>query len=142
MNYQQKVCTAADVRALYEKVIANPAIKRYRGYTATRSYAWDPEHGEYIKREGEVWFGNPAYDEAFVPEGVATADSAELLDEQLGEKEKQLTALKVKCEQQSAQIEKLEASLAERDEELAHVTESLNTLRAALVRVMQLMPAE
>ena len=142
MNYQEKVCTAADVRALYERVIANPAIKRYRGYTATRSYAWDPDRGEYIKREGEVWFGNPAFDEAYVPEGTSAPQTAELLDEQLGEKEKLIAALDAKCEQQNVRIELLEKSLAEREQTLETIKDSFDSLRAALAQVMKLIPAE
>lgn len=62
MNYQERVVTRADVRALYEKVIANPVIKKYRGYTQRNSYGWDPAAEDYVKKEGEAWFDNPAYD--------------------------------------------------------------------------------
>ena len=61
MKYQEKVSTRADVRALFEKVKANPAVAQYRGYTETKSYGWDEEAGDYVKCEGEVWFKNPAY---------------------------------------------------------------------------------
>ena len=70
MNYQEKVSTRADVRALYEKVIANPAIQSYRGYTESKSYGWDAAADDYIKRDGEVFFENPAYDADFIPEGA------------------------------------------------------------------------
>ena len=62
MNYQEKVSTRAEVRALYERVIQDPTIARYRGYTAANSYGWNEAAGDYCKREGEVWFENPAYD--------------------------------------------------------------------------------
>ena len=142
MNYQEKVCTAADVRALYERVIANPAIKRYRGYTATRSYAWDPEREEHIKREGEVWFGNPAYDESFVPEGNPASDSAELLEELLNEKEKLIAALDAKCEKQRFEIEALQKDLHDRAEALDGIKASLLALRGALAQVMNLIPED
>lgn len=61
MNYQEKVSTRADVRALYERVIKQPNIERYRGYTSKNSYGWDAEVDDYIKKSGEVWFDNPAY---------------------------------------------------------------------------------
>ena len=93
MNYQEKVCTRADVRALYEKVIANPAIQSYRGYTESKSYGWDVDADDYVKRDGEVWFENPAYDADFIPEGVSDGGNAELLDEQLAEKEQQIMDL-------------------------------------------------
>lgn len=62
MNYQEKVSTRADVRALYERVIKQPNIKMYRGYTNTNSYAWDNEAEDYVKVNGEFWFPNPNYD--------------------------------------------------------------------------------
>lgn len=62
MNYQEKVCTRADVRALYKRVIKQPNIKMYRGYTNTNSYAWDNEAEDYVKVNGEFWFPNPNYD--------------------------------------------------------------------------------
>ena len=62
MNYQEKVSTRAEVRALYDKVIKQPNIKMYRGYTSTNSYAWDSEAEDYGKCEGEFWFPNPSYD--------------------------------------------------------------------------------
>ena len=56
MNYQERVNTRADVRALYEKVLADPTISHYRGYTATKSYGWNAAADDYCKRDGEVWF--------------------------------------------------------------------------------------
>ena len=93
MNYQEKVSTRADVRALYEKVIANPAIARYRGYTESKSYGWDAAAEDYVKQDGEVWFENPAFDATYVPEGNAGSENAELLDEQLAEREEQIKEL-------------------------------------------------
>ena len=61
MNYQEKVSTRQDVRVLFEKVKANPAVARYRGYTETKSYGWDEAADDYVKCEGEVWFDNPSY---------------------------------------------------------------------------------
>lgn len=61
MNYQERVSTRADVRALYEKVIADPTIRCYRGYTDTKSYGWDAVQDDYIKKSGEVFFENPSY---------------------------------------------------------------------------------
>ena len=105
MNYQEKVSTRADVRALYEKVIANPAIKAYRGYTESKSYGWDAVRGDYDKRDGEVWFENPSFDESFVPEGESAGNDAELLDEKLCE-----------CEEQIAQLERLVGELEDANE--------------------------
>ncbi len=118
MNYQERVSTRADVRALYEKVLANPAVARYRGYTESKSYGWDADAEDYIKKEGEVWFENPAYDAGFIPEGVCTDSDAELLDEQL-----------VKCE---SKIEELEAENAVLEEE---ITELEGRLTAAMETV-------
>ena len=118
MNYQERVSTRADVRALYEKVLANPAVARYRGYTESKSYGWDADAEDYIKKEGEVWFENPAYDAGFIPEGVCTDSGAELLDEQL-----------VKCE---SKIEELEAENAVLEEE---ITELEGRLTAAMETV-------
>ena len=142
MNYQERVSTATDVRALFDRVKQNPAIEKYRGYTDSKSYGWDPIADCYIKREGEVWFGNPAFDETYVPEGVATNGSAELLDEQLAEKERLLAALDARCEQQRKQIETLSTSLAQREEMLESIQASMGALRNALSQVMQLMPTE
>ncbi len=132
MNYQQKVSTRADVRALYEKVIENPAIRRYRGYTETKSYGWDAESDDYVKREGEVWFENPAYDGEYIPEGVADTATAELLDEQLANKERQIVELEAKRLEMATRLEQLKEALkiceAERDEArttLAQLKESL-----------------
>lgn len=64
MKYQERVSTIGDIRALYEKVIADPTIEQYRGYTTTKSYGWDEDVGDYVKANGERWFYNPAYEPA------------------------------------------------------------------------------
>ena len=93
MNYQEKVSTRADVRALYEKVIANPVIARYRGYTESKSYGWDAEAEDYIKQDGEVWFDNPSFDASFEVAVGSDCEATELLDEQLAEREEQIREL-------------------------------------------------
>ena len=149
MNYQEKVCTRADVRALYEKVVANPAIQSYRGYTESKSYGWDTATDDYIKRDGEVWFENPAYDADFIPEGVSDGGNAELLDEQLAEKEQQIMDLEDQIDDLEEENEMLElrageaearakAAENERDEAKAALIE----LRRALILVGELAQAK
>ena len=140
MNYQEKVSTRADVRALYEKVIENPAIRRYRGYTETKSSGWSVDVDDYIKREGEVWFENPAYDGEYIPEGVADTGSAELLDEQLANKERCIVELEAKRLEMATRIEQLKEALrvceAERDKArstLAQLKETLSFTRTLLL---------
>lgn len=65
MLYQEKVSTRGDVHSLYERVKQDPTISRYRGYTATKSYGWDEDVGDFIKADGERWFENPCYDPDF-----------------------------------------------------------------------------
>ena len=149
MNYQEKVCTRADVRALYEKVVANPAIQSYRGYTESKSYGWDTSADDYVKRDGEVWFENPAYDADFIPEGVSDGGNAELLDEQLAEKEQQIMDLEDQIDDLEEENEMLElrageaearakAAENERDEAKAALIE----LRRALILVGELAQAK
>ena len=149
MNYQEKVSTRADVRALYEKVIANPAIQSYRGYTESKSYGWDVAADDYIKRDGEVFFENPAYDADFIPEGACESDDAELLDEQLAEKEQQIIDLEDRISDLEDENEMLEQSAAhaqakakaaenERDEAKAALIE----LRRALALLRELTDAK
>lgn len=146
MNYQEKVSTRADVRALYERVTANPAVRRYRGYTESKSYGWDAAADDYVKKDGEVWFDNPAYDATFVPEGMVDSADAELLDEQLAEREAQIAELEKDLAALEAENEELEqrvieaeavATAAERERDEAK--ESLSELRRALSAVGQLM---
>jgi hypothetical protein len=149
LNYQEKVCTRADVRALYEKVVANPAIQSYRGYTESKSYGWDVDADDYVKRDGEVWFENPAYDADFIPEGVSDGGNAELLDEQLAEKEQQIMDLEDQIDDLEEENEMLElrageaearakAAENERDEAKAALIE----LRRALILVSELAQAK
>ena len=111
MNYQEKVSTRADVRALYEKVRANPAVVRYRGYTETKSYGWNEEKDDYIKEDGEVWFENPAYDASYVTVGEAEGADAELLDEQLSARDAEIAALIVERDAVRAELAVLRAEL-------------------------------
>ena len=145
MNYQEKVSTRADVRALYEKVIANPAIQSYRGYTESKSYGWDAAADDYIKRDGEVFFENPAYDADFIPEGACESDDAELLDEQLAEKEQRILELSDQIsdlEDENKELElraakadaRADAAEAERDD----AKKALIELRRALVLIGEL----
>ena len=145
MNYQEKVSTRADVRALYEKVQQNPAIRQYRGYTESKSYGWDAAADDYVKKEGEVWFDNPTFDLAFVPEGTPSGESAELLDEQLAELEDQIGDLEETIAALEEENEELErrvveaegiAKAAERERDESR--EALIELRRALVLVGQL----
>ena len=145
MNYQERVSTRADVRALYERVIANPAIARYRGYTDSKSYGWDVAAEEYIKREGEVWFENPAFDATFVPEGTGESENAELLDEQLAEREEQireledaLSAAEVENEELEARVLEAEAVAKAAERERDEAKEALIELRRALALVGEL----
>jgi hypothetical protein len=145
LNYQERVSTRADVRALYERVIANPAIAQYRGYTDSKSYGWDVAAEEYIKREGEVWFENPAFDATFVPEGTGESENAELLDEQLAEREETIKELEESLFEAEREAEELEGRLAEAEalakaaeRERDEAKEALVELRRALLLVGQL----
>ena len=134
MNYQEKVSTRAEVRALYEKVIADPGIARYRGYTATRSYGWDESVGDYIKREGEAWFENPAYDPAHVTEGRVSdsVEQGELLDERLEEAERRAEQLSAENRALLAEAETLRAETAALESKLAEVSDARDGAAAAL----------
>ena len=143
MNYQEKVSTRADVRALYEKVRANPAVARYRGYTESKSYGWDEERDDYVKEEGEVWFENPAYDASFVTVGEADGADAELLDEQLSARDAEIAALLAERDAVRAELaalrEELTASIAARlaaEEKCDMVCGILASLRAVLQTVL------
>ena len=67
MKYQERVSTVEEVKALYERVKENPGIEQYRGYTAERSYGYDPESGEILTHKGEFWYDNPSYDPLYNP---------------------------------------------------------------------------
>ncbi|MBQ3483860.1 MAG: hypothetical protein IJA78_06800 [Clostridia bacterium] len=132
MNYQEKVSTRADVRALYERVIANPAIACYRGYTETKSYGWDVAVDDVIKREGEHWFENPSYDADYVPEGTPTHESAELLDEQLEERDRRIRDLDAERGELCALIDALNEQIAEREHKAEALEHERDDARAAL----------
>lgn len=135
MNYQEKVSTRADVRALYEKVIANPAIQSYRGYTESKSYGWDAAADDYIKRDGEVFFENPAYDADFIPEGACESDDAELLDEQLAEKEQQIIDLEDRISDLEDENEMLEQSAAHAEAKAKAAENERDEAKAALIEL-------
>ena len=88
MNYQEKVRTRADERALYQKEIANPAIRCYRGYTDTKSYGWDALRDDYIKKSGEVFFENPSYDALRVIVQEENRDLEPLVEEESADETK------------------------------------------------------
>ena len=145
MNYQEKVSTRADVRALYEKVIANPAIKQYRGYTDSKSYGWDADAEDYIKRDGEVWFDSPAYDESFVPEGQSAGEGAELLDEKLAACEGQIREMEkligeMEDDNQAWQLRVADAEkrVKEAEQESVQAKEALLEIRRALMLIAEL----
>lgn len=146
MNYQEKVNTRADVQALYEKVKANPAIARYRGYTDNKSYGWDEVKGDYIKAEREVWFENPSFAPGYVTEGAPDEAATELLDEQLSACRTELAGLqealvRLQNEKDELKNAKDEAralakeALAERDGAIALAEE----LRATLAKIAALV---
>ena len=74
MRYQEKVSTREDIKALYERVMANPNIQWYRGEDGVNSYAWDEVAGDYIKQYGEVWFENPSYDPNYKLQDAVAGD--------------------------------------------------------------------
>ena len=111
MNYQEKVSTRAEVRALYERVCKDPTVARYRGYTAANSYGWNALAGDCIKREGEVWFENPAYDPSFVTVGEASGTDAELLDEQISARDAEIVALTAERDAVRAELAALHTEL-------------------------------
>ena len=144
MNYQEKVATRADVRALYEKVVKDPSIARYRGYTATKSYGWNEAAGDYFKRDGEVWFENPAFDENYVAEGKAKACDV-LLDEQLEQSAQRIETLSAEKSELCALIDTLNARIAVYESDLAkamgerdEALRALAALREALVGIRRL----
>lgn len=140
MNYQEKVSTRADVRALYERVVQDPTIARYRGYTATRSYGWDIQTGDYFKREGECWFDNPAYDPDHVTEGEGE-ENAELLDERLEENARCIEALNAERGELRALIDTLDERIVTLEQELATVTSERDEALAALAALREALQA-
>ena len=140
MKYQEKVSTRADVRALFEKVKANPAVAQYRGYTESKSYGWDAAVEDYVKCDGEVWFDNPAFDQSLKEESALLAEAEELLDDEAQERTVDLEA---ECADLRAALAQLNAELAEvkqaRDEAVAKKNAAcaiLCNLREVLEKVL------
>ena len=131
MRYEEKVSTRADVRALYEKVINDPQIEKYRGYTESKSYAWDALSGDVIKRDGEVWFDNPSYCEELPEE--------ELLDENCA---MEAVFSDTEEEGEDARVEELEMQLAEAIAARDEARDALFELRDALALVRKVAAAE
>jgi DNA repair exonuclease SbcCD ATPase subunit len=136
MNYQERVNTRADVRALYEKVLADPSISHYRGYTASKSYGWNAAADDYCKRDGEVWFENPA----FCPDGIAQ-EEGELLDERLEENARCIEALHAERDDLCAMIDTLDARIAALEEELSSVSAERDEALAALATLREALQA-
>jgi hypothetical protein len=141
LNYQEKVSTRQDVRVLFEKVKANPAVARYRGYTETKSYGWDEAADDYVKCEGEVWFDNPAYDPDFVTVGTANEESRELLDEQLLARDEAIATLSLECDTLRLKVEELTGALAVAEEERESAVAKKDTVCAILCNLRAVLEA-
>ncbi len=141
MNYQEKVSTRADVRALFEKVKENPAVSRYRGYTETKSYGWDEAADDYIKCEGEVWFDNPAYDADFVTVGTPREGNDELLDEQLAARDATIEALHAECSELRERAQELETMLLKADAARAEAVAKKDAACAILCNLREVLEA-
>ena len=139
MNYQEKVSTRAEVRALYERVCKDPTIARYRGYTAANSYGWNESAGDYMKREGEVWFENPAFD-ASAPV-KREGESAELLDEILEQSERAIERLNAEKSELCLLIDTLNGRIAEYEVRLGAVTEERDEALRALAALREALAA-
>lgn len=141
MNYQEKVSTRQDVRALFEKVKGNPAVARYRGYTETKSYGWDETVDDYVKCEGEVWFDNPAHDPDFVAVGTPSEESRELLDEQLLARDEAIAALCAERDMLRLKVEELEGALAVAEGERESAVAKKDTVCAILCNLRAVLEA-
>ena len=146
MNYQEKVSTRKDVQALFEKVKANPAIERYRGYTDNKSYGWDEAKGDYVKAEREVWFENPSFVPEYVAEGAPDPAAAELLDEQLAAYRAELENLQEEMARMQDEAEELmlaatEARAQAKAAQAAHdaTAREAEELRATLAKIAALV---
>ena len=124
MNYEQRVQTRADVRALYERVIADPAIARYRGYTEAKSYGWDAVQGDVIKHDGEHWFENPSYD--------ASIESVELSAESETEALEEVCDRSAERDELCALIDALNDQIAERERAAQELEQERDDARAQL----------
>ena len=143
MNYQEKVSTRAEVRALFERVCKDPTVARYRGYTAANSYGWNTAAGDYVKREGEVWFENPAFDPAALSR--KEREEGDLLDEKLEKSERCIERLNAEKSELCVLIDTLNARIAEYETRLQSVTaerdealRALSALREALAAIRRL----
>ncbi len=138
MNYQEKVSTRAEVRALYERVTKDPTIARYRGYTETNSYGWNAQAGDYFKREGEAWFENPAY----CPDAEEeTAAEKEAFTDEMLEKQTQLEKLNAEKVELCALIDCLNERIAACEEQLKCVREERDEALAALAALREALCA-
>ncbi|MBR7182287.1 MAG: hypothetical protein IKD28_05870 [Clostridia bacterium] len=149
MNYQEKVGTRAEVKALYERVVANPAIEKYRGYTETKSYGWNPLCNDYIKREGEVWFDNPGFvspateqEREQAVEAVSAPACEEDIFKEIDEEEIEEEADEAEAlADAEAEIEFLESEISRLRAERDEAVEALVALRDALSLVAKLANA-
>ena len=137
MNYQEKVGTRAEVRALYERVCKDPTIARYRGYTAANSYGWSTAVGDYVKKEGEAWFDNPAYD----PACAVREEEEELLDEKLEERERCIERLNAEKSELCQLIDTLNGRIAEYEARLQSVTDERDEALRALAALREALAA-
>lgn len=138
MNYQEKVSTRAEVRDLYERVVKDPTIARYRGYTETNSYGWNVQAGDYFKREGEVWFENPAY----LPKTPnALQESTDSFADEVLEKTTQIERLNEEKAELCELIDLLNERIAACEEQLKRVTEERDEALAALAALREALAA-
>ena len=138
MNYQEKVSTRAEVRDLYERVIKDPAIARYRGYTETNSYGWNALAGDYFKREGEAWFENPSYAPRANNEVV---HKEEVFADEALEKQTQIEQLSAEKAELCALIDRLNERIAACEVQLQCVTEERDEALAALAALREALAA-
>ena len=132
MNYQEKVSTRQDVRALFQKVKNDPGVSHYRGYTDTKSYGWDEDTGDYVKREGEFWFENPAYKAGFDEVSDSVAEPCVPEDEMLDGCEEAEQECCAECEELRLKQAELEEALFAAESELDVVKEQKEALCAIL----------
>ena len=140
MNYQEKVSTRQDVRELFLKVKANPAVSQYRGYTETKSYGWDEGAGDYVKCDGEVWFKNPSYAADFDDVNEPAQDDAALEEaEVVGEDATEAPC--AECEAKQREQEMLAAALEAARGELALTVAKKDALCAILCNLRAVLEA-
>ena len=139
MNYQEKVSTRAEVRALYERVCKDPSIARYRGYTAANSYGWSTAVGDYVKKEGEAWFENPFYDPTQSTQEAE--DEGDLLDEKLEQRERCIERLNAEKSELCRLIDTLNCRIADYEARLQSVTEERDEALRALAALREALAA-